>query len=93
MKRYLVDLKDVADRHVLYREEHAQEKELQLELLREKIRTAKEEAELRDGFKYCFYFHLRGNASVIRVNLWIEPKSQLKCLIQGGQGQVEDRDS
>ena len=51
MKRYLVDLKDVADRHVLYREEHAQEKELQLELLREKISTVKDEAMLRDGFK------------------------------------------
>ena len=54
MERYLVDLKDVADRHVLYREEHAQEKELQLELLREKIRTVKDEAMLRDGFKDCF---------------------------------------
>ena len=71
MKRYLVDLKDVADRHLLYREEHAQEKELELELLREKIRTAKEEAELRDGFRDCFYSYLMGNSSVIRVNLWI----------------------
>ena len=48
--RYLVDLKDVADRHILYPDEHAREKALELELLREKIRAAKEEAELRDGY-------------------------------------------
>ena len=68
MKRYLVDLKDVADRHLLYREEHAQEKELQLELLREKIRTVKDEAMLRDGFKDCFCSLIGGgNASVIPI--------------------------
>ena len=47
--RYLVDLKDVADRHLLYPEEHAQEEDLQLEHLRQRIRAAKEETDLRDG--------------------------------------------
>ena len=52
--RYLVDLKDVADRHLLYPEEHAQEQELELELLRQKIRDAKELADLRDCYSTHF---------------------------------------
>ena len=51
LNRYLVDLKDVADRHILYPEEHAQEEELELQHLREKIRATKEETDLRD----CYY--------------------------------------
>ena len=56
--RYLVDLKDVADRHLLYPEEHAQEEELQLEHLRQRIRAAKEETDLRDGLLQAKFTYL-----------------------------------
>ena len=44
----------MADRHLLYPEEHAQEQELELEHLRQKIRDAKELADLRDCYKFNF---------------------------------------
>ena len=43
-----MDLIDLADRYILYPEDHAREEQLELEHLREKIDAAKEEADLRD---------------------------------------------
>ena len=75
--RYLVDLKDVADRHLLYPEEHAQEEELQLEHLRQRIRAAKEETDLRDGLLQAKFTSLVFRDPIVKQKIWLEKRLEI----------------